>query len=100
MSRMSSINRSYRHLEDEPRTNFMGCLVDPLWDKAEIELRDTNMVKKNKNNENPLEKTAIVAGSRQEHSSSHRNGDHPTIFGLSRTQISRRETNTYSEHVR
>lgn len=65
-------------LENEPRINLMEVLVDPLGDKAEIELRDTNTAKKKKNDE---KRTAFIAGSMKEQRAvNHRKGGQPAPF--------------------
>ena len=39
-------------------------MMDPVWDRAEIELRDINKVKRSNNKkENPLKETPFIAGS-------------------------------------
>jgi hypothetical protein len=40
-------------------------LIDPIEDKAEIELKDSKTTKRNKKNENPLKKIVFIVGSVQ-----------------------------------
>lgn len=63
--------------------NFTGCLMDPLGDEAEMELRDSNTRKMNKINANPLEKTVgFIAGLL----TVHLKRGHPTIFAKAETE--------------
>ncbi|KAJ1377707.1 transposase [Sesbania bispinosa] len=83
----------------EPRINFMECLIDPLGGKAETELRDSNMVKRSKENQNPLKGRAFIVGSLKDnslHFTDHGKGNHPTpsppFWILSPTQVLKSET--------
>lgn len=85
-------------MENEPRINFTGCLIDPLEDKAEIELRDTKTRKMNKNKENPLDETkAFIAGSLQEHSPFTAKEATPPFWFLSNLKERRMETKAKRE---
>jgi hypothetical protein len=52
-------------------------LIDPIEDKAEIELKDSKTTKRNKKNENPLKKIVFIVGSLQKKCSLH-----PRHFGI------------------
>ena len=51
------------HEFQEPRINFTGCTMDPLGEKAEIELRDIDMRERRKKKENRWKENAFIASS-------------------------------------
>lgn len=52
----------------EPMINLMEWLIDPVGDKAEIELRDSKKTKRSNKSENPLKEIAFIVDYLQEKS--------------------------------
>lgn len=67
----------------------MGCLIDPVEGKAEIELRDSNMGKRSNENQNPLKEKVFIVGDKLTSlitAAKEATPPHPRHFGLSAQQ--------------